>query len=208
MKKLIKSLIPTLSVASIAAVTSCSCTMTTSDVGMDRKYFEIDGTILKDFKEEYKRKESIEKGDKLTIFKDITALAATAFCYGDVEYDSMQLFKKIDYEEGCVCTTFSEAAFNGCQNLETVIFPPKFNEFGAALFQGCSKLTRLDISNIENEVTIEDWYAPATESWSDTGKIIYDGSKPNQVRLALKLLDLINFEPAWGEQNHWTLETK
>lgn len=201
MKLLSKILVPTMTMASVATV--CSCSLKNLKA-LDQKYFEIDGTILKDFKAEYKKKDSIEDGKyKLTIFKTITALDNLAF-NADVEYNSTDLIQMIDYEPDCACSTFGGSSFGGCVNLETVIFPPKFASFGSNLFLDCSKLTTLDLSNIEGEVTFTEWLAPADKDWAKTGKIIYDGTKPNQVKLALDMLTVINA----GGTNHWTLKTK
>lgn len=190
MKLINKLLIPALAITSTGIATSCGCSFVKPSDGLtslDKKYFEIDGSILKGFKDEYHQVEDIDKGDyKLTIFKDITKLDDSAFTYSSADYDAMFLIKKIDFEDGCKCQSFGISSFGGCKNIETVVLPPKFNSFGSALFNDCAKLTSFDLTNINQTVSFVSWTAPIVPTWPKTGVITYLKDNSYQKALATK----------------------
>ncbi|MCQ2747906.1 MAG: hypothetical protein MJ223_01330 [Mycoplasmoidaceae bacterium] len=183
MRKIIKMLIPSLS---LLATASCSCVVRDNDgcITLDNHYFDIQDNVLKGFKQEYQSKESIgDDSYKLSVFKDITSIESGAFLFNEPEQDSIELIKKIDFIANCACTSFGETNFSGAANLEKVILPPKFNYFGPNLFTSCPKLTTIDLRYIEQEVSCTSWSAPDLDGFSSSGTIIY--KKDNNYQKAL-----------------------
>lgn len=210
--KLTKILIPTLSLSAIVIpLSSCSCTnKQDSDhlSSLSTEYLDIDNGILKGFKDTYKDKESIPKGDyKLTIPSDITSLSANAFLYRTAaDGDSMLLIQKVDAQEESSCTTISDGCFNGCSELQTVVLPSSLTTFGDC-FVACSKLQTFDLTKVNKSVELPTvWTAPKDKRWPKVGTIIYKDNNSKQKELADKLLAAIN---DWeGSLNSWTLEKR
>ncbi|MBQ0045281.1 MAG: hypothetical protein KBS35_00110 [Mycoplasma sp.] len=210
MKLINKIMLPALAITSVVVpatiATSCGCNYAKKDedglVALDRNYFIIEDHVLKGFKPEFQDKSKIAKGDyKLSIFADITSIADGVFYTEPASHiDSTDLIQKIDFEPNCVCTSLGLGNFNGCTNLKKLVLPPKLTTLADG-FAGCSNLTTIDVTGLEQPCDVSEWAVPKDDRWSKTGTVIYDGSKIQQLTIALTFVNKINE----GDGNNWTV---
>lgn len=181
MKKYIKILIPLSTTLIPISVVGCSSNINT----FPQSWLDIDEetNTLNGFDQNHQRAYQLEDYSVLVIPKDVKYLKKQSFSVTtDPEYDAPNAIKVVAFEKDCQCERFTNEPremkstnFNLCENLETVIFPPKYNNIkDQYLFAGCPKLSVLDLSHIEADIhserAIQFWLSYA--SMPNTGTII------------------------------------
>lgn len=89
-------------------------------------------------------------GFTLTVGKDVTRIPAYFMC-SDYSRDSVNL-KKIEFEQGSVCTEIGSSAFHYCNNLTTVTLPAGLKRVCGSAFANCFDLSQLIIPDSVEEL--------------------------------------------------------
>lgn len=171
MKKILKLLIPTTTLLVPISAVGCSCS--NSYVAFPEEYLNITSdNKLAGFKDEYDYQDKLEGYNTLTIPETVVAINDAAFAYNKAsKEDGALAIKKIDFAgKTNACTKLGNGSFTGCINLETVVFPPKFDGNDVGLFNDCSNLSILDFSHVEAILTFNE--AMFTYDYANKGKII------------------------------------
>lgn len=87
-------------------------------------------------------------GIKVTIGSEVTRLPIYLFCPNNNDFSYHPKVTSVVFEEGSVCTSICAGAFEGCNELESMVIPESVTSIGNYAFNACSALTKIDFNAI------------------------------------------------------------